>query len=187
MIGGKWTTFRAFAEQAATDVLKALGLPRIADSRTLPIGGGKDFPAERRDLVSHFQNQLGIDEDRAVHLVDHYGTNGNIVAAACSLHPADFSLAPGCSYTTGEIAYLLRHEQVVHLSDLALRRTDLAMTGQLTPDVVDAMAAIAADALDWTPERIAAERQAFATELQDYYGVTLALDDQISNRRKECV
>ena len=46
LIGGKWTTFRAFAEQAADMILARLRLPRRCSTQQLPIGGGRDFPAD---------------------------------------------------------------------------------------------------------------------------------------------
>src|SRR5690606_26662845 len=44
LIGGKWTTFRAFSEQAADLALKRLGLPRKVSTAQRRFGGGKDFP-----------------------------------------------------------------------------------------------------------------------------------------------
>ena len=44
LVGGKWTTFRALAEQAADEILRFLGRPRIRDSADIPIGGGKGYP-----------------------------------------------------------------------------------------------------------------------------------------------
>lgn len=44
MVGGKWTTFRAFAEQLADRVLEDLSLPRRASSRELSIGGRSPAP-----------------------------------------------------------------------------------------------------------------------------------------------
>jgi len=44
LIGGKWTTFRAFAEQVADQLLPRLGLPRRCSTHHTPIGGGKGFP-----------------------------------------------------------------------------------------------------------------------------------------------
>jgi glycerol-3-phosphate dehydrogenase len=43
MVGGKWTTFRAFAEEVDL-VLADLGQPRRASTRDLAIGGGAGFP-----------------------------------------------------------------------------------------------------------------------------------------------
>lgn len=42
LVGGKWTSFRAFSEQATDRALAFLGLPRKADTKSLPIGAGAD-------------------------------------------------------------------------------------------------------------------------------------------------
>ncbi|RVT43459.1 glycerol-3-phosphate dehydrogenase/oxidase [Sphingobium algorifonticola] len=51
MIGGKWTTFRAFAEQAADRILPLLGRTRVADSHMLAIGGHSPAPADADDAA----------------------------------------------------------------------------------------------------------------------------------------
>ncbi len=186
MVGGKWTTFRAFAEQASDDALRELGATRHRDSKNLPIGGGKDFPADRSDLVLRYMERFGVDESRATHLVGHYGTKGEVVQAYCADHPEDAPLTPESAYSTAEIDYLVRNEHVVHLTDLALRRTDLAITGQLSPAVVDALVEVAAAALGWSKERATSERTAFADELRDYHGVRLTGAAGEDTRREEC-
>ena len=45
LIGGKWTSFRAFSEQVSDRVLTFLGLTRKAGTQSLPIGAGVDAPA----------------------------------------------------------------------------------------------------------------------------------------------
>ncbi len=49
MVGGKWTSFRAFSEQVTDRTLAFLGLPRKFDTRSLPIGAGKEAPALKTD------------------------------------------------------------------------------------------------------------------------------------------
>ena len=41
LVGGKWTTFRALAEQVCDQFLRVLARPRLRSSAHLPIGGGK--------------------------------------------------------------------------------------------------------------------------------------------------
>ena len=61
MIGGKWTTFRAFAEQTADAVLVELGRDRADVTRkTLPIGGGPIFGDGTR-LADELVKTLGVD------------------------------------------------------------------------------------------------------------------------------
>ena len=50
LVGGKWTTFRAFAEQVADEILRALGRRRLCGSAELPIGGGKGYPLTGDEL-----------------------------------------------------------------------------------------------------------------------------------------
>jgi glycerol-3-phosphate dehydrogenase len=47
LVGGKWTSFRAFAEQVTDKALAFLGSTRKADTRNLPIGAGADAAALR--------------------------------------------------------------------------------------------------------------------------------------------
>jgi glycerol-3-phosphate dehydrogenase len=49
LVGGKWTSFRAFSEQVTDRALDFLGLPRKADTRSLPIGAGQDALALKTD------------------------------------------------------------------------------------------------------------------------------------------
>jgi glycerol-3-phosphate dehydrogenase len=42
LVGGKWTSFRAFSEQVTDRALAFLDLQRTRDTKSLPIGAGKD-------------------------------------------------------------------------------------------------------------------------------------------------
>ncbi len=152
LIGGKWTTFRAFSEQSCDAVLTLLGKSRVVSTMDLAIGGGRDYP---RDDISRsaFISKIG---PRGEVLFDRYGTKAFAVqefAATTRDHPT--SSLPG--YSSGEIAYICAHENVRHLADLLLRRTSIAMEGLLTADAIHETAKIAADVLGWTKARIDAE------------------------------
>jgi glycerol-3-phosphate dehydrogenase len=49
LVGGKWTSFRAFSEQVTDRSLAYLGLKRKFDTKSLSIGTGKDAPALKTD------------------------------------------------------------------------------------------------------------------------------------------
>ena len=116
LVGGKWTTFRAFAEQVADKIFTDLGRKRRTATHDTPIGGREPEP-DYTDLAA--------------------------------------------------LAHLVRTEAVTHLDDLLLRRTPLALFGQLTPDRFAAIAELAARELGWDAPRLAAEitltRQLLAT------------------------
>lgn len=171
MIGGKWTTFRAFAQHTADLVLQELGTGRRSHTLCMPIGGGKDFPAERKVLADKLAARFGVSRDRAQHLTDHYGTAATRVQDHCARYPADAPLDRSCLYSCGEIDYLTRNEYVQHLSDVVLRRTALAITGALNATVLERVVETMRRSLGWSEEVAARETGALLAELEAYHNV----------------
>jgi glycerol-3-phosphate dehydrogenase len=60
---------------------------------------------------------------------------------------------------------------VVHLSDIVLRRTPLAITGRIDMTLIHRIAEVAARELGWDDDQTAQERRALIEELRDYHGV----------------
>ncbi len=160
LIGGKWTTFRAFSEQSSEAVLTLLSKPRSVSTIDLPIGGGRNYPrdaASRNAMVS----KIGPRGDA---LLDRYGTKALAVQEyAATTQDRPLSSLPG--YSSGEIAYICTHENVRHLADLLLRRTAITMEGLLTQDVIQETAKIASDFLGWDKTRTKAEIKHAEAEL----------------------
>ncbi|HEY6632479.1 MAG TPA: glycerol-3-phosphate dehydrogenase/oxidase [Rhizobiaceae bacterium] len=172
MVGGKWTTFRAFAEQAADAVLAELGRSRIKDTLSLAIGGGADFPDEPRALEDALMKRHGIDRERASYLVDAYGTRAEDVLGFC-LARADDGPIDRCTQTTAaEIVFLVRNEFVVGLEDVLLRRTPLAIRGDISSALVERVAGVMAGELGWDDERTGREIETFVADLGNYHGVS---------------
>ena len=160
LIGGKWTTFRAFSEQSCDAALTLLGKSRSVSTVDMPIGGGRGYPRDENSRNA-MVNKIGV---RGGELLDRYGTRALAVqefAATAQDRPL-FSL-PG--YSSGEIAYICAHENVRHLADLLLRRTAIAMEGLLTADAIHDTAKIAADVLGWNKTRTKAEIERAEAEL----------------------
>ena len=160
LIGGKWTTFRAFSEQSCDAVLTLLGKPRSVSTMALPIGGGRNYPRDENSRTA-MVSRIGSRGDA---LLDRYGTKALTVqdfAATTQDHPLS-SLA---GYSSGEIAYICTHENVRHLADLLLRRTAITMEGLLNPDVIQETAEIAADVLGWNKTRTKSEIERAEAEL----------------------
>ena len=181
MIGGKWTTFRAFAEHTADRVLQELGAERRCDTLDRPIGGGKGYPAAPGDLVDQLVARFEIPAHRAKHLAHHYGTAASRVQTHCARFAAEAPLGPGCPYTRGEIDFLTRNEFVVHLSDIVLRRTALAMTGVLDADGLAETVRTMQPVLGWSADAAAREKETLLAELEAYHGVP---STRLSNRRE---
>ncbi|CUH68892.1 Aerobic glycerol-3-phosphate dehydrogenase [Thalassovita autumnalis] len=184
MIGGKWTTFRAFAAQAADEAMELLGVTRRTETLQLPIGGGADF-AGADEVAQSLQATHGLTPDRAAHLAQRYGSKAAEVAAACG--PTDQPLAAATQYSRAEMAHLIRTEFVQNLSDLALRRTDLAISGDLSMQIIEALADVMAEVTSLSADQVAAQKTALIDELTTYHGVDAAtLNTRNTERTAQC-
>ena len=184
MVGGKWTTFRAFAEQAAEEVLTEIDRKRIANTLNLAIGGGAGYPKEPEALEVALVERHGIDPRRAAHLVDVYGTRADDVLAFCLGRSDDRPLDAECQTTCAEIAFLARSELVVRLGDVLLRRTPLSILGDISDNVIQRVATTLSEELGWDETRTEFEIETFTRDLADYHGVTRdTLRRRAHNRR----
>ncbi len=168
LVGGKWTSYRAFSEQTTDRILDRLGRQRKASTAQMKIGGGIDFPPRDQldDWVDALAKDSGIDTTRAHQLVERYGTNASILA-----NEEGGELKHLAGYTPGEIAYLVNNEMATRLDDLFLRRTKTAWVGALTKESVEELAAIMGNCLGWSKEKLQAEVTRAINILQDEHGV----------------
>ena len=168
MVGGKWTTFRGFAEEVADTVLARLGGARRVSTRELSIGGGRDYPptdAGRGAWVARVAGARGLSRERLATLLERYGTTAaEIARAEAGVAPEFLEAAPETSLA--EIGWIARHEAVVHLCDIVLRRTTLALTGRLTVRDLERIGEVTAAALGWSEARQRAEVAATAEHLR---------------------
>jgi glycerol-3-phosphate dehydrogenase len=151
LIGGKWTTFRAFAAQATDEVLAALGRSRRSQTTFARIGGGHDFPGTdeaRRAWTTRVAATHSVSPARAEACLDRYGTWAETILQSRDGSPDD-RLASLPDYGAGERRAVLRREQVVELTDLVFRRLPIAVSGQLNRSVAVELAALAAEVLRW--------------------------------------
>lgn len=172
LVGGKWTTFRAFGEQAADVVLRRLGRSRRASTENLRVGGGKDYPADPARWVSDVSAETGLAAARVERLLARYGTKAADVARA--ICQEDRPLRHLSEYSAAEIAYLVAHERVLQLDDLLLRRTTIALEGQATLPLLDELAGLLAGLLGWPPAEVARQVERTADILRSRHGVRLA-------------
>jgi glycerol-3-phosphate dehydrogenase len=175
MAGGKWTTFRSFAEEAAGLVLGALGCPQVASTSDLAIGGGRDYPrdADARDAwLAAAEASTGLPRARLETLLERYGSRaGRIAQDAARDGDAPLSHAP--DYSAAEIAWICRHEHVRRLEDLILRRTNLALLGRLSRPLLEELAAIWGSVLDRSEAERAAAVADSIEQLRERFGVAI--------------
>lgn len=167
MVGGKWTTYRAFAEETVDAVLADLGRERTSSTRDLPIGGGAGFTDH---LAADLAASHRLSPERADYLADLYGFQASRVAEFC---PKDDRPLPGVAMTEGEVRWAVRHEHALHLADVLQRRSPLAIRGLLTRPLIMTTAGVMGAELGWTEDRIQSEITNFISDLSTWHGVTL--------------
>lgn len=173
LVGGKWTTFRAFAEETTDRTLAFLGRTRQVNTKEVAIGGGKAYPRgeeAQAAWLARLQAQTGLALPRLQTLFGRYGTRAEAVARYIAAG-ADAPLDDAPDYSARELLFLAEHEKVAHLDDLLLRRTLLAMLGQVTGRVLRQAGQIMGAAHGWRAEQTEAEIQRTIEILVTRHGV----------------
>lgn len=173
LVGGKWTSFRAFGEQVTDKTLAHFGLTRKRDTRSLPIGGGRGYPRDAAELkrqVDSLSAWTGVSRERVQLLFERYGTRAEAIATYMN-GGTDFLIKSLPDYSYREIAYLALHEKIVHLDDFLLRRSMLAMLGRLTREMVEELANTLGNILGWDAAQKKAEAARTLSILEDRHGV----------------
>lgn len=146
--GGKFTTYRAMAEETVDVVMDRLGHRRTwrtgrARTRRLRLVGGDGLRADDGDQ----------------HLVRRYGTDAHAVLALTRARPELAEpLVPGLRYLRAEAVYAVRSEMAVTLTDVLARRTrahleDRAACRAAAP----AVATLLAEELGWDAADVATQ------------------------------
>lgn len=149
LVGGKWTTYRAFAEEVTDAALEILGKKRLKGTDTAPIGGAAGLPprgAERESWIDALTAKSGLPRERIAALVSRYGKGAEKFAVA----KADERMVEG--YSESEIREICRNERISRLEDIILRRTLLGIGGALTMQGLQEIAKIAGEELGWSDE-----------------------------------
>lgn len=176
LVGGKWTTFRGFAEEVADTILARIGKARAKSTQMLAIGGGRDFPiddATRKTWIAGRATSTGLAPQRIAVLLARYGTTADPVMNHICDGAGDAELTHVPGYSVAEIDWIARTEMVEHLADIVMRRTTLAIEGRLSAEALDEISRVAAAALGWSEEKRAEEVAAVSAHLQRFNRVHL--------------
>lgn len=183
LVGGKWTTFRKFGEQAADRVMNLIGEKRKISTVEMAIGGGKDYPApERRAAwIQLTSSQSALSIERVSQLLSRYGTRAAAIAEFIS-RESDTPLEKYPTYSRSELCYLIRHEQVQMLEDLLVRRTPMAISGSLTLARVEEIATLLGDELGWNEAYRAHHLATALSRLASLHGLSGLVPRPVSER-----
>lgn len=175
LIGGKWTSFRAFAEQVADKVFANLHVTRTKDTQTLAIGGGRGYLPNMEDnqrQIESLSAWTGVTRERLEVLFERYGTRAEAIATFIN-GGTDQLLSTLPGYSRREIAFLAQHEKIVHLDDFILRRSMLAILGRLTRESLQELADMLGESLGWMLEQRETEVKRTLSILKNRHEVRL--------------
>lgn len=175
LVGGKWTTFRAFAAQATDTVLELLDKERLCSTDAKAIGGGIDYPTndqEEQSFLAGVIKRSGLKGDQAKLLFQRYGMEVSKIlkfSAPSELIPLN-SLN---EYFVQEVQYLIECEYARGLEDLVIRRTNMAIEGKLTNEVLVEVALIMQAQLGWSDSHTLEQLENCADQLRVVNGCHL--------------
>jgi glycerol-3-phosphate dehydrogenase len=166
VIGGKLTTCRSLAEQAAETLLPRLGIERKADSRERPLPG----EAAPTEDAARAASTLGYSAQQIAAVQRLCG--GFTEAALESAAPPradDHESLPGTNLPLRFVRYSLRHEWPRRLADLVERRLLLHFHEPLTPACLRRLAETMVEEQLLAPEKIEAEISDCRGRLAEHY------------------
>lgn len=178
MAGGKWTSYRAMAEDAVDAACAAFGLcgGRACVTRELRLIGSRAYyPDAWKDLV--------VREDVAPALARSlFSLYGDEAAEVLRLGREEGLLAPihpEHPYIGAEVAFAVRREMAVRLGDVLLRRLPLGLVDMRhAEEAAPAVARIMARELGWDEARCASEVESARRLLAAWYSGEAAPADR---------
>jgi glycerol-3-phosphate dehydrogenase len=187
LVGGKWTSFRAFSEQVTDKVLIHFGMARKKDTRALPIGGGRGYPRDEEELrrqIESLSAWTGVARERLKVLFERYGSRAEAIATFMN-GGTDYVFPSLPDYSRREITYLIQHEKTLRPDDFILRRSMVGMLGRVTREMVEELAGIFANSLGWNQEQKQAEVTRTLSILANRHA--LVLPDDVSQDQRQAV
>jgi glycerol-3-phosphate dehydrogenase len=162
VIGVKYTTARAVGARVAAAAAKALGgaTRRTDTDRAILPGAGI---ADHEALTIETARAVGLELAPPIigHLTAIYGDRcAAIVRLMAERSDWRMPLVPGRPHVGAEVIHAIREESACTLADIAIRRTELGAAGHPGAEIVEAIAAIAAEELGWDADRRGAETAA---------------------------
>ena len=151
LVGGKWTSYRAFGEQVGSRTLELLGRQRTNRTEEMRIGGGVNYPKaaeEEENYLKTITQEHPQDLELVKVLFERYGTLVEGILSHCGSGPLR-TLKTNPKITEDELRYFASYEKVIHLDDLILRRTSIGWLGFIDEPSLEEIAGIVASELKW--------------------------------------
>lgn len=184
--GGKYTTYRVMAEDAVDFALgKAEAKRRPSITADLPLLGAVGFEA-LKNQSERLGAKYGFDADMMKHLLSRYGSELTDLLATIDADPSlGQPLAAAPQFLRAEVHRACTIEGALHLEDIFISRVRL---NSESPDrggsAVDEVADIAAKALGWDEERVAAEKSNYRARIAAELAAQQAPSDEAASQAR---
>jgi glycerol-3-phosphate dehydrogenase len=150
ILGGKWTTYRAMAEETIDAVQRYLsGIVTPCLTPHHPLSGSEGYDMNyAKTLVTEFN----IPADTAYHLAEKFGTAAANVLALALANPRLLArIVPDSPSILAEVVYGIRYEMAVSIEDILARRIGLQLSSWRDAIVAAPIVApLLADELGWS-------------------------------------
>ncbi|CUA72530.1 glycerol-3-phosphate dehydrogenase [Rhizoctonia solani] len=157
--GGKWTTYRAMAEETVDRAVQTFGLGDKAGPCTTEKVRLVGSDSWNKNMFIGLIQRYGLETEVAKHLSDNYGDRAY---AVCELaEPTGQTwpiygrrLAPAYAFIEAEIRYAVRNEYAQTATDFLARRSRLAfLNAQAALEALPRVVSIMGDELGWDTAR----------------------------------
>jgi glycerol-3-phosphate dehydrogenase len=175
IIGGKLTTCRSLAEEAAGTILARLGLDHKVNSRERPLPGGGSYPSNTAGLFIEWDritHQFSLDSAAIEAIWPLIGTRTESILEAVSRSPdgLDAVCLPGTPLPRGFVRWIIANEWATTLEDLIERRLMLLYHPHLSRACLEDLAHLLVEAGRLTKASEMSEVQRAIDRLAIKYG-----------------
>jgi glycerol-3-phosphate dehydrogenase len=170
IMGGKWTTHRAMAEDTINAVQKYLGVPETPTlTRNRPLTGSSGFtPVYWMGLIKKY----GVSEATAQHLAERYGTTSPEVVELAAKDPELAKpIVEGFAPIRAEIVYSA-DEMAQTVEDVLARRIGLEFfSWRASQKAAPVVGALLGQKLGWSAEQTASKVREYVAKIDRYFRV----------------
>jgi glycerol-3-phosphate dehydrogenase len=168
IMGGKWTTHRAMAEDTINAVQKALGVPLVeSPTRAHVLHGSEGFTA---DLWEKLMKAYPISKETARHLAAKFGTaSSGILELTKENRGLAEPILPGHPLIQAEVVYCVREELAITIEDVLARRLGVQFySWRGAIDAAPVVGALMAGELHWSDDQTKSAVAAYVQKINRF-------------------
>ena len=172
VIGGKLTTYRNLAEETVDYAVinYQLRVPKqervpASNTKQTPLPGGEgiaNWASYQSEQIPKLSRNFGLSTEEADALLSLYGSRVHQVLELLTENPDwKHPLSPNCGILAVQVVYAVRNEMAFTVEDVLLRRLGCGLDADLGFRVLEPIAHLMGELLDWPETRVQSEIRAY--------------------------